>query len=72
MLKYIHNKLKTKIYMSLFPYLQLQPIDPQDDGTVSDLDKYEEDETFDLNNDTDGETLQKEWDEIYSALHHDK
>jgi len=55
--------------MSLFPYLQLQPIDPQDDGTISDLDKYEEDETIDLNNDTDGETLEQEWEKITNDLH---
>ena len=55
--------------MSLFPYLQLQPIDPQDDGTISDLDKYEEDETIDLNSDTDGETLEQEWEKITNDLH---
>lgn len=55
--------------MSLFQYLQLQPIDPQDDGTISDLDKYEEDETIDLSADTDGETLEQEWDKITRDLH---
>ena len=55
--------------MSLFPYLQLQTIDPQDDGTISDLDRYEEDETFDLNNDTDGETIERKLDEMISGLH---
>ena len=55
--------------MSLFPYLQLQPIDPQDDGSVSDLDKYEPDETIDLENDPDGETLAQAWDEITKDLH---
>ena len=55
--------------MSLFPYLQLQPIDPQEDGTISDLDKYEEDETFDLSADPDGTTLERGWDEITKALH---
>jgi len=54
--------------MSLFPYLQLQTIDPQDDGTISDLDRYEEDETFDLNNDTDGETIERKLDEMISGL----
>ena len=43
--------------MSLFQYLQLQPIDPQDDGTVSDLDYYEQDDTIDLTRDADGEEL---------------
>jgi len=54
--------------MSLFPYLQLQTIDPQDDGTVSDLDKFEEDETIDLSSDTDGEELQLEWEKITNDL----
>jgi hypothetical protein len=55
--------------MTLFPYLQLQPIDPQDDGTISDLDKYEKDEVIDLTSDTDGETLEREWDEITNDMH---
>ncbi len=55
--------------MSLFPYLQLQPIDPQDDGTISDLDKFEEDETFDLTSDPDGDTLEQAWEEITKDLH---
>lgn len=55
--------------MSLFPYLQLQTIDPQDDGTISDLDKYEEDEVIDLENDTDGDTLEKMWSDITQDLH---
>lgn len=57
--------------MTLFPYLQLQPIDPQDDGTISDLDKYQEDETIDLSSDTDGETLEQEWEEITRDLHNE-
>ena len=55
--------------MSLFQYLQLQPIDPQDDGTVSDLDQYEEDEVIDLSQDEDGEQLLQEWEEITNDLH---
>jgi hypothetical protein len=55
--------------MSLFNYLQLQPIDPQDDGTVSDLDQYEADEVIDLSEDADGEALIREWDEIERDLH---
>ena len=57
--------------MSLFQYLQLQPIDPQDDGTVSDLDQYDEDEVIDLTEDADGEELVREWDEIQRDLHSD-
>lgn len=55
--------------MSLFQYLQLQPIDPQDDGTVSELDQYDADEVIDLTEDTDGEELQREWDQIEHDLH---
>ena len=55
--------------MSLFQYLQLQPIDPQDDGTVSDLDQYEEDEVIDLTGDEDGESLLQAWDKITEDLH---
>jgi hypothetical protein len=72
MLKYIHNNLKTKSYfktMSLFQYLQLQPIDPQDDGSVSELDQYTPDEVIDLSQDEDGATLIREWEEITEDLH---
>ena len=55
--------------MSLFQYLQLQPIDPQDDGTVSELDAYEQDEVIDLTQDEDGATLLQEWEEITQDLH---
>lgn len=55
--------------MSLFQYLQLQPIDPQDDGSVSDLDQYEQDEVIDLTQDEDGEELVREWEEITNDLH---
>lgn len=55
--------------MSLFQYLQLQPIDPQDDGTVSDLDQYDEDEVIDLSADEDGETLLEAWEQISNDMH---
>jgi hypothetical protein len=55
--------------MSLFSYLQLQPIDPQDDGTTSDLDTFDEDETIDLTQDADGEELIHEWEQIERDLH---
>lgn len=70
MLKYIHTKLKTNtVIMSLFQYLQLQPIDPQDDGSVSELDQYQEDEVIDLSADEDGERLMQEWEEISQDMH---
>lgn len=55
--------------MSLFQYLQLQPIDPQDDGSVSELDQYTPDEVIDLSQDEDGATLLREWEEITEDLH---
>lgn len=55
--------------MSLFEYLQLQPLEPTEDGTLSDLDVYTQDETIDLSGDEDGEVLAHEWEEIYNALH---
>lgn len=55
--------------MSLFQYLQLQPIDPQDDGSVSELDQYDQDEVIDLSQDEDGAALLREWEEITEDLH---
>lgn len=55
--------------MSLFQYLQLQPIDPQEDGSVSDLDQYEHDEVIDLTQDEDGTALLAEWEQITNDLH---
>lgn len=57
--------------MTDYKYLQLQTIDPQDDGTVSDLDEYEQDETIDLSADTDGEELASTWDKVLHDLHGD-
>jgi len=55
--------------MSLFQYLQLQPVDPQDDGSISDLDAHPQDEVIDLSQDEDGETLIREWEEISQDMH---
>jgi len=55
--------------MSLFSYLQLQPIDPQDDGSVSELDQFDQDEAFDLAEEVNGEQLVQEWDEIEKSMH---
>lgn len=55
--------------MSLLQYLQLQPIDPQDDGTVSDLDDFPQDELIDLTEEDDGDTLAQSWEEIDETLH---
>lgn len=55
--------------MSLFQFLELQPIDPQDDGSISELDQYTPDETIDLTNDVDGEVLFHDWERIENDLH---
>ena len=55
--------------MSLFEYLQLQPIDPQEDGTISDLDRYNEDEIIDLSQDEDGETIMYKLDAMTQDIH---
>jgi len=57
--------------MSLFKYLQLQPVDPRDDGTVSELDMYEEDELIDLSHDEDGDSLMRGWDAITRDMHNE-
>lgn len=50
--------------MSIFNYLQLQPVEPSDDGTVSDLDQYQPDDTIDLEDDIDEQELENAWDAI--------
>ena len=47
--------------MSIFNYLQLQPVDPKDDGTVSDLDSFEADDTIDLSEGIDEQELEAFW-----------
>ena len=55
--------------MSLYQYLQLQPIDPQDDGTVSDLDEYQQDEVIDLNEDTEDQDIVQAWERLEQDMH---
>jgi len=57
--------------MSIFTYLQLQPVEPTDDGTVSPLDEYEHDEVIDLEKEEDGEALIQEWDMVINDMHED-
>ena len=59
--------------MSIYTYLQLQPVDPanDDDTKTSDLDTYEQDETIDLKEDINGEELASEWNEITKDLEKD-
>lgn len=58
--------------MSVFHYLQLQTVDPQDDGTVSDLDMFEQDDVIDLTQEADGEELGRIWDDINKDIHKKK
>ncbi len=55
--------------MSVFTYLQLQTVDPQDDGTTSDLDVYEHDETIDLTEETEGAEIMQAWTVLEKDMH---
>ncbi len=57
--------------MSIFTYLQLQPVEPTDDGTISPLDEYDQDETIDLSDDIDESVLDQEWDAVINDLNQD-
>jgi len=57
--------------MSIYDYLQLQPVEPTEDGTISPLDEYEHDEVLDLEKEEDGEVLIQEWDAVINAMHED-
>jgi hypothetical protein len=63
--------LKVKTNMSIYNYLQLQPVDPQDDGSISPLDQHDEDETLDLKHDIDEQTLNESWDKVIKDLEKD-
>lgn len=63
------NKYKN---MSILHFLQLQPVDPTQDGTVSPLDEYEHDETIDLEADIDESVLDQEWDMVMKDLQSDR
>lgn len=62
------NKYK---HMSILQFLQLQPVEPTDDDSVSPLDEYEHDETIDLNADIDESVLNEEWDMVMDDLKKD-
>lgn len=57
--------------MSIFSYLQLQPVEPHDDGTTSDLDEFQQDETIDLSADINEAELNEKWQEVIEDLEHD-
>lgn len=54
--------------MSLFPFLQLQTVDPDDDQ--SDLDKFEKDE-ISLDDSIDANALEASWGEIVEDIESD-
>jgi hypothetical protein len=57
--------------MSIFQYLQLQPVDPQDDGTTSDLDEFKPDEKIDLTADVSEQELDDLWNKVTKDLEKD-
>jgi hypothetical protein len=58
--------------MSILHFLQLQPVEPTDDDTVSPLDEYEHDETIDLNADIDESVLDQEWAMVMDDIKKDR
>ncbi|OYX40669.1 hypothetical protein B7Y94_06150 [Candidatus Saccharibacteria bacterium 32-49-12] len=57
--------------MSIFNFLELQPVEPSNDGSVSELDQYDPDETIDLSRDIDENMLESSWDEVLMDLEND-
>lgn len=57
--------------LNILKYLKLQPVEPTDDGTLSPLDAYEEDETLDLDQEVDGAVLDQEWASVINELKED-
>lgn len=57
--------------MSILNYLKLQPVDPQNDGTTSDLDEYAQDETIDLKHDISEQELDASWDKVLKDFQQD-
>lgn len=57
--------------MSILQFLQLQPVEPTDDDTVSPLDDYQHDEVIDLEEEIDEVVFEQKWDEVLNALEED-
>lgn len=58
--------------MSLLKYLQLQPVEPNDDGTSdSPLDDYARDEDISLDDDIDEQELENAWSHIVEDIEKD-
>lgn len=56
---------------NIFKYLQLQPVDPTNDGTTSPLDEYEHDEMINLDADIDENVLDQAWSAVINDLDSD-
>ena len=63
------KKLFTNPATTVFHYLKLQPVDPQDDGSISDLDQYAQDEVIDLTVEAEGAEIMQAWDRIEQDMH---
>ena len=63
------KKLFTNPATNVFHYLKLQPVDPQDDGSISDLDQYAQDEVIDLTVEAEGAEIMQAWDRIEQDMH---
>jgi hypothetical protein len=58
--------------MSELKYLQLQPVEPNDDGTSdSPLDDYARDEDIDLDDEIDEQALDEAWNSIVHDIEKD-
>ena len=57
--------------MSILNFLQLQPVDPTDDGTVSPLDDYQHDDVINLEEELDEAVLDQEWEAVLNDLKED-
>lgn len=57
--------------MSILQFLQLQPVEPTDDDTVSPLDDYQHDEVIDLEEEIDEAVFEQKWDDVLNALEED-
>ena len=58
--------------MSLLQYLQLQPLEPNDDGTSdSPLDSYAQDDSISLDDDLDEKSLEDAWTSIIEDIEQD-
>lgn len=55
--------------MSVYNYLKLQPVDPQEDGTVSTLDQFQEDETFNLDEESESIDIVTAWENLEHDMH---